>query len=53
MVIPVGLPYMPQELMLVTKQEDGSTRTEAVLGVAFVPLVTDEENDKSGMSPTP
>lgn len=47
MVIPVGLQYMPQELMLVVKDEQGKTRTESVLGVAFVPLVAegDEDND--------
>jgi protein-L-isoaspartate(D-aspartate) O-methyltransferase len=39
LVIPVGLPYFHQELMLVTKQEDGSTKTKDILGVAFVPLV--------------
>ena len=43
MVIPIGLQYMPQELLLVTKDEKGETKTESILGVAFVPLVTDEE----------
>lgn len=43
MVIPIGLPYMHQELMLVTKDIDGETHTESVLGVAFVPLVIDED----------
>jgi len=38
MVIPVGLPYMPQELMLLEKNEKGEIRTRSVLGVAFVPL---------------
>jgi protein-L-isoaspartate(D-aspartate) O-methyltransferase len=38
MVIPIGLPYMPQELMVVEKDEEGETRTRSVLGVAFVPL---------------
>ena len=38
MVIPVGLPYMPQELMLLEKNEKGEIRTRNVLGVAFVPL---------------
>jgi len=42
MVIPVGLPYMHQELMLVTRNEQGESSTKTVLGVAFVPLVTDE-----------
>jgi protein-L-isoaspartate(D-aspartate) O-methyltransferase len=39
MVIPVGLPYSHQELMLVRKDEQGKTETKSVLGVAFVPLV--------------
>jgi protein-L-isoaspartate(D-aspartate) O-methyltransferase len=39
LVIPVGLPYFHQELMLVSKQQDGSTKTDSILGVAFVPLV--------------
>lgn len=41
MVIPVGLPYTNQELMLVTKNEQGKTDIESVLGVVFVPLVDD------------
>ncbi len=43
MVIPVGLEYMPQQLMLVRKNESGETTTESVLGVAFVPLVMEED----------
>lgn len=39
MVIPVGQPYMHQELMLLVKDQDGKIRTESILGVAFVPLV--------------
>lgn len=42
MVIPVGLPYMHQELMLVTKDVDGKTRTKSILSVAFVPLISEE-----------
>jgi protein-L-isoaspartate(D-aspartate) O-methyltransferase len=42
MLIPIGLPYMPQELMLVVKEEDGSSRVQSILDVAFVPLVMDE-----------
>ncbi|NNG13787.1 MAG: protein-L-isoaspartate(D-aspartate) O-methyltransferase [Gammaproteobacteria bacterium] len=45
MLIPVGLQYMPQELMLVIKEEDGSSRTESILDVAFVPLVTEETDE--------
>ena len=47
MVIPVGLPHSYQELMLLVKDEDGTTQTESLLGVAFVPLITDEESDVS------
>lgn len=43
MLIPIGLPHMYQELMLLTKDKDGTTHTESLLGVAFVPLITDEE----------
>ena len=39
LVIPVGLPHMRQELMVVTKDEEGKTRTDSILGVAFVPMV--------------
>lgn len=39
LVIPVGLPYTHQELMLLTKDEQGETDTREILGVAFVPLV--------------
>ena len=42
LVIPVGLPYMPQELMLVEKDEQGEIHTRNIIGVAFVPL--QEEN---------
>ena len=38
LVIPVGLPYMPQELMLVEKDDRGEIHTRDILGVAFVPL---------------
>lgn len=47
MVIPIGLPYMHQELMLLVKQQDGSTQTEPILGVAFVPLVSNDEDKKT------
>ncbi len=39
LVIPLGQPYMHQELMLVTKNEQGETQVESKLGVAFVPMV--------------
>lgn len=38
MVIPVGGPFMTQQLMLVEKGENGATRTRQILPVAFVPL---------------
>ncbi len=41
LVIPVGLPYMAQELMLVEKDEQGGMYTQDILGVAFVPLKDD------------
>lgn len=41
LVIPVGASRMVQELMLVSKDEQGATDVNSVLGVAFVPLVND------------
>jgi protein-L-isoaspartate(D-aspartate) O-methyltransferase len=39
MCIPVGTVFGPQQLLIVTKQEDGSVRGRSVLPVRFVPLV--------------
>lgn len=39
LVIPVGLPYEYQELMVVEKKADGKVKTLNVLGVSFVPLI--------------
>lgn len=41
MVIPVGLPYMHQELKLVTRDQEGKIQSSNLLAVAFVPLVED------------
>ena len=38
MVIPIGKPYLHQELSLVTKSEDGELDIRDILGVAFVPF---------------
>jgi protein-L-isoaspartate(D-aspartate) O-methyltransferase len=38
MVIPVGGPFLTQQLMLVEKGEDGTIKTRQILPVAFVPL---------------
>ena len=38
LVIPVGLPHYTQELMVLTKESDGSFSSSGVLSVAFVPL---------------
>jgi len=42
MVIPVGQPQKRQRLMLVIKDESGSTSTETILSVVFVPLVIED-----------
>ncbi len=39
LVIPVGQPFMHQELMVVAKDEQAQRHTSSVLGVAFVPMV--------------
>jgi len=38
LVIPVGQAHMPQELVLVDKDAEGTTHTRILLDVAFVPL---------------
>jgi protein-L-isoaspartate(D-aspartate) O-methyltransferase len=38
MVIPVGAPFLTQDLILVTKDAKGKASTTSVLPVAFVPL---------------
>lgn len=52
MVIPIGLPYQHQELMLIAKDITGETRTKALLGVAFVPLVMDEPDAHEHKEPS-
>ena len=44
LVIPVGLPYAHQELIVVEKDSSGATHTRDVLPVAFVPLTGGREN---------
>lgn len=46
MVIPLGLPYSAQELIVVEKEPDGKIKTKDILGVAFVPLVEARHSDK-------
>lgn len=41
MVIPVGLPYMRQDLLLLEKSSSGEVTTRSILPVAFVPLTGD------------
>jgi len=45
-VIPIGLPYMRQELMLIEKDDENNTHVKDILGVAFVPL---QEEDTEGV----
>ena len=44
MAIPVGLPSMHQELMLVTRDLEGGIHSKTLLGVAFVPLIREERD---------
>ncbi len=41
MIIPVGSNFLTQQLVLVTKQDDGSIRTRPLLPVMFVPVTGD------------
>ncbi len=43
LVIPVGLPYSYQELMVVEKKAHGEIETQKILGVSFVPLTGGHE----------
>jgi protein-L-isoaspartate(D-aspartate) O-methyltransferase len=42
-VIPIGGPYETQRLVLVTKQPDGSRRSQTVLAVRFVPMTREPQ----------
>ena len=43
LVIPLGQPFMSQELTVIEKQQDGSIRSQHVMGVVFVPLTHENE----------
>ena len=43
LVIPVGLPYSYQELMVVEKKANGKIEMQKVLGVSFVPLTGEHD----------
>ena len=43
MVIPVGMAYSHQELMLFSKDYQGLAKIEPILAVSFVPLMVDED----------
>ena len=45
LVIPVGWQYMPQELLLIEKDEHNTIHSRGILGVAFVPL---QDNEPAG-----
>ena len=47
LVIPVGQPYLHQELMVVEKKENGEIDTRDILAVAFVPLIGDDNDSTS------
>jgi len=42
MVIPIGLPYEHQELVLINKDEQDKIEAKTILGVSFVPLVQEK-----------
>ncbi|PNU19254.1 protein-L-isoaspartate O-methyltransferase [Geothermobacter hydrogeniphilus] len=43
LIIPVGLPFAHQELLLISKNRKGQLRTRSALDVAFVPLTGQQE----------
>lgn len=48
LVIPVGLPYMSQDLLLIEKDQQGEVTTRDVLGVVFVPMTGDLSTASNG-----
>jgi protein-L-isoaspartate(D-aspartate) O-methyltransferase len=44
MVLPVGVSWLGQDLVLLTKDTDGGVHSRDLLAVAFVPLVTSDRN---------
>lgn len=47
LVIPVGLPYSHQELLVISKNNDGGRLTRSVLPVIFVPLTRSRDSRKT------
>ena len=47
MVIPVGMPYMSQVLMLLSTDAQGKSQVKSVLDVVFVPLVSESNKESS------
>jgi protein-L-isoaspartate(D-aspartate) O-methyltransferase len=47
LVIPIGEPYMYQELMVVEKNEAGQLKETRILGVSFVPLTGSHNNSQN------
>jgi len=43
MVLPVGMPFSHQELLLLEKDRYGNTQVTDILGVAFVPMLGEED----------
>ena len=46
MVLPIGYPYARQNLIVVSKEENGTITQHDVLAVAFVPLTGDHDHDR-------
>jgi protein-L-isoaspartate(D-aspartate) O-methyltransferase len=51
LVIPVGLPYSYQELMVVEKKSEDEVQTRKILGVSFVPLTGEHEAENAYHKP--
>ncbi|MGZ5029821.1 MAG: protein-L-isoaspartate(D-aspartate) O-methyltransferase [Methylobacter sp.] len=48
LVIPVGMPYQYQELMVIEKMANGKIETRSVLSVSFVPMIGGTHTEMSG-----
>jgi len=47
MVIPVGQQFLPQQLLLLVKDNEGEIHSKVILDVAFVPLVSEQARDEA------
>jgi protein-L-isoaspartate(D-aspartate) O-methyltransferase len=53
MMIPVGQPFAMQSLMMVTKDAEGTVRSQNLQPVRFVPLLASDPTTQAASGPAP